>query len=348
MMNILKNHKKRIIIISIICLAFFAVLTITNHMLEERLHIRENGKADTTEYQGHVAMINVDSDDELWTSLYKGARAAGKKQEIYFENFGQSFVEDYSAAELLEMAVAAKVDGVIVQPDGEEGLAEQIRAASEGGIPVMTILADMPDSERIGFVSGNDYTIGEMYGNQIVEEVEKKWENLDRDVRVTVLVDRGGEGTVPNLVYSGIHKSTASVSDKMELATSITGGTGEFESEETVRDLLLGENPPDVFVCLSSVDTISAYQSVVDYNRVGQTSIIGYYSSEDTLEGIQKGLIKSSIVVDAEKLGETAAEGMCEYLYTDSVSEYLTVVPTLLTKDNVDNYRTEEQQGGRK
>lgn len=347
-MDILKNHKKRIMIISIICLAFFAVLTITNYMLEEKLHIRENGEADTTEYQGHIAMINVDSDDELWTSLYKGARTAGKKQGIYFENFGQSFAKDYSAAELLEMAVAAKVDGVIVRPDGGEGLAEQIRIANEEGIPVMTILADIPDSERIGFVSGNDYTIGEMYGNQIVEEVEKRWENLNRDVRISLLVDSGGEEPVPNLVYSGIHNATTNVSDKMELATSVTGGTGEFESEETVRDLLLGEDPPDVFVCLSSVDTISAYQSVVDYNRVGQTSIIGYYSSEDTLEGIQKGLIKSSIVIDAEKLGQTAAEGMCEYLYTDSVSEYLTVMPTLLTKDNVDDYRTKEQQGGRK
>lgn len=342
-MKMSKDNKKRILIIGIICIAFFVILTIINYTLETKLNIRESGKTDMKEYREHVAMINVDSGDELWTSLYEAARTVGKEQRIYFENFGQSFVEDYSAAELLEMAVAARVDGIIVCPDGRESLVEQIRAAGKEGIPVMTILRDVPGSERISFVSSNDYTIGEMYGNQIIEEVEKKWNDLERDVKVTVLVDGRNEESVPNLIYSGIHEATESVSDKMELTTSVTGGTGEFESEETVRDLLLGQNPPDVFVCLNSVDTISAYQSMIDYNRVGQTEIIGYYSSESTLEGIQKGIIKSSIVINAGELGKAAAKGMCEYLYTDSVSEYLTVTPTLITKSNVEDYQTKDE-----
>ena len=64
--------------------------------------------------------------------------------------------------------------------------------------------------------------------------------------------------------------------------------TGMFESEENVRDLILDTSYPDIIVCMSAVDTSSAIQCVVDYNKVGQTSIIGYYAQKDTLRGSRK------------------------------------------------------------
>ena len=82
---------------------------------------------------------------------------------------------------------------------------------------------------------------------------------------------------------------------------------------------------------------------MVDYNRVGQIAIIGYYSSEDTLEGIQKGIIKSSVLINAQDLGKTAAQGMSEYLEKEYVNEYLTVTPTLITRENVKDYMEKDE-----
>lgn len=342
-MKLSDENKSRIGIGVIVCVMFIVIMTFINIFLENKFEMNDNTKAATEDYRCHVAMVNTDASDELWLSVYEGAKAQGEKQGIFIENFGERLVEEYSTEQLFEMAVAAKVDGIIVLPDNIDEMASQIKAATKAGIPVMTILSDVPNSGRVSFVSGNNYTIGEMYGKQIIEEVEKKWNEMKRKIRVTVLVDSGSEGAVPNLIYSGIHEATSSAGNKMELVTNVIQNMGNFESEETVRELLLGPEPPDVIVCLRSVDTISAYQSIIDYNRVGQTSIIGYYSSDDTLEGIRKGIIKSSIVINAEELGKVAADGMCEYLDKHYVSEYLTVMPTLITSENVEEYMSGEK-----
>ena len=108
--------------------------------------------------------------------------------------------------------------------------------------------------------------------------------------------------------------------------------TGMFESEENVRDLILDTSYPDIIVCMSAVDTSSAIQCVVDYNKVGQTSIIGYYAQKDTLEGIQKGIVESSVLINPTEWG------MNEYLKKRHISEYLTVSPELITADNIKKY----------
>ena len=342
MKNILEK-KNRVIIITVICIAFLSILIGVSMLLENMLDIREKTKVNDTIYEKHVAMISGEPTEEFWLSIYNSAREEGKKQGIYIENFGERLVKEYTTEELVEMAIAARVDGIILKADGGDDLAEEIRKAAKEKIPVMTILTDVPNSERISFVSGSDYATGEMYGNLIIEEVQKKREQEDRQIRVTVLVDSDSENATPNLIYSGIHEKIASLGEKIMLSAKIIDNSGKFESEETVRDLILDQEPPDIIVCLSAVDTISTYQSIIDYNRVGQISIIGYYSSEDTLEGIQKGIIQSSVLINAQDLGETAADGMSEYLEEEYVSEYLTVTPTLIEKSNVENYMKKDE-----
>ncbi len=337
-MKISDEGKRRIVFLVIICVVFLVILIGIDELLKRKLEIREKTQLDDTIYEKHIAMINEDPSEEFWRAIYKGAREEGEKLGIYIENLGEGLIDDYTTEELFEMAIASKVDGIILKADDNKTLAEMIEKATKENIPVMTILSDVKNSERISFVSGSDYAIGEMYGSQIAEEVWKKRSNTERKIKVSVLIDSNSKNETPNLIYSGIHQATASISDQLELSASVIDNSGMFESEEIVRNLLLETAPPDIIVCLSAVDTISTYQCVIDYNRVGQTSIIGYYSSADTLEGIQKGIIKSSVQIDAQELGKTAAQGMSKYLVKKYVSEYLTVKPTLIVKENVEDY----------
>ena len=342
-MKKLNDKKYRIAFLAGICLLLLAVTAGVNVSLNNKLKTEKKNEGVGKSYRYHIAMISECPTEEFWMSIYESAREEGKKNGVYIENFGEGLVEEYTTEELFEMAIAAKVDGIILKADGGKGLEEQIKKATKEEIPVMTILSDVPESQRISFVGGNDFATGELYGSEILEEAERKWNDLGRTIRVAVLVDSNSEQNTPNLIYSGIHEATASFGPRMELSASVIDNAGKFESEETVRDLLLDSRPPDILVCLSAVDTISAYQSVVDYNRVGQTSVIGYYSSEDTLEGIRKKIIKSSVLINALELGQTAARGMCEYLENAYVSEYLAVTPALITRDNVNEYMKKDK-----
>ena len=303
-----------------------------NHKAGER----EVRPKDSAVYSYHVAIISENSSDIFWQSLYEGARKEGEKEGIYPENFGADLNEEYTAEELMRMAVASKVDGIMVECDESAEMQEEIRRATDAGIPVITMLNDDPDSGRISYVGMNHYSLGEIYGREVLDAAGGK------ESRVAVLVPINNEETSPNNIYSGISEAIAGTSKEIEVSTVRTGEDKEFVSEEAVRNLLVDtKSRPDILVCLSATDTISAYQCVRDYNLVGEVKIIGYYTSPEILEGIQNGVIKSTIVTDAGEIGILGIQAMKEYLTQSYTNEYFPVSVILIDKKNVNQYIAE-------
>lgn len=324
------------VVMGVILLAMGAA----NVIWDRNMALGQESDADSAVYQYHIAMIGSSPYDEFWASVYEGANETGKACGAFVENFGQGLEADYTVEELMQMAIAAKVDGIIVEADKGDGMKEWIDLAAGEGIPVMTILSDAPNSSRISFVSGNSYALGEVYGSQILEAVQERGreEGAPKAAKVAVLINAGGKNSQQGLIYSGIREAVSASPERMNLSTVSIDSQGRFESEETVRNLVLGEERPDILVCLSAVDTISAYQCVVDYNMVGKITIIGYYSSEETLEEIRRGVVKPTISINAGEMGKTAAEGMYDFLTKEHVSEYLPVASELITLENVGSY----------
>ena len=89
---------------------------------------------------------------ENWKKIYQGAKDAGKGDQIPIENFGETLSGEYSTEELMEMAIADRVDGIIVQVSDEEAVSAQIDKAEEQNIPVITIRSDAPASKRVSSV----------------------------------------------------------------------------------------------------------------------------------------------------------------------------------------------------
>lgn len=343
-----ENNKKVLFFTSATTILVLAAMVMVNIFLGGKLALEQTALSDTKSYKYHVAMIGKNPSDDFWVSIYEGARKEGEEKNAYVENFGSELTTSYSVEERMRMAIAAKVDGIVLEVECEEDLVSLIEDASNAGIPVMTILSDAPKSKRISFVSSNDYAVGEIYGNQIIEEVQKQGGNTDSDekIRIMVLIDSGESNSPPSLIYSSIRECVAPVADEIELSAVLIDNSRQFESEETIRNLVLRKDYPQILVTLSTVDTIGAYQSVVDYNMVGKIALIGYYSSPDILEMIQKGIVKSTVSVNAEEMGKTVADGICEYLSTRYISEYLPVTAELIDANNVEEYikRTEEEK----
>lgn len=342
-----QNKSIKIYILVIITLLLVtSVIAAAEVSLNKKLAVSESGAMDEKIYKKHIAMIGGGSaKDIFWESIYEGARERGEKYSMYVENFGAGLSSDYSCEDLLGMAIAAKVDGIIVKPDGESGTNNLISEAADNGIPVITILEDNPNSKRLSFVTANDYSLGELYGKRVVKLIEAKSSGknsqTDEKVRIAVMVGQKVEDSAPNLIYSGIRDYAAKkhVDEGIEWVTVGSSNGGEFASEETIRDMVLDDKErPDMIVCFSAVDTISAYQCIIDYNLVGKVSIIGYYTSSEILDGIKKGIIDSTIVVDTKEMGKAGVDGLHDYFSKGYVSEYLQVGSSLITRENIDGY----------
>ena len=231
----------------------------------------------------------------------------------------------------MKIAIASKVDGIILEPNGEENIGDLINEADDAGIPVITVFKDVPGSKRKSFIGINGYNQGQAYSKQ-VNELINEGKN-----KITVLLNSDGTNTSQNVIYSSILESIANKNVVVESAIVNTQST--FSSEEDIRNIIMDkENPPDVLVCLTAADTICAYRAVVDYNKVGEIDIIGYYDSDIILTAIENNIVHSTMTIDANKMGAYCVEALTEYRKTKRVSDYYSVDISVINKENVKDY----------
>lgn len=287
-------------------------------------------------YDWHFAMVVGDTDDQFWSSAYEAAAQAARESGAVLELTGGDQSGAYDVQDQMRMAIAQQVDGILLYPDGTEEMTTLIDSATSQGIPVITLMEDDTDSTRQAHVGGNSYDQGLEYG-QLITQLCQEAEEVER---VTVLLD-ANRSTSQEILYAAILETCDGLALEIQAVTVESGDT--FSAEETVRDLIVEEERPDLLVCLSDMDTTSAYRAVVDYNRVGVVRLIGNYDAAQTLTAIQKGIIYATVTVDPQQLGVQAVESLTEYLTGGRTSGYTTVDQVVITQETVEAYLAEKE-----
>ncbi len=341
MLRLLKSFKKnRVIMLAAVIsisagfLIIFIGMTLYRSRLTD-LGADENVKYNTYKY--HYALLSEEADAPFWEAIYDGAMEKGKEMDIYVERIGSNLPRVYPLLDLMKIAIASNVDGIIIEPNGEEEIVELINIADEAGIPVITVLNDEPNSKRKSFVGVNSYNQGQIYGKQVLEVVEEGKRN------VTVLLNSDSSSAGMSVIDSGIREMVAG---NGVLVNSVNVNTqSTFGSEEDIRNIIKDtQNPTEVLVCLTAIDTRYAYQAVVDYNKVGVIDIIGYYDSDLILRAIQKNIIHSTMTIDAKQMGAYCIEALNEYKETGQVSDYFSVDIYAISNDNIKDYINEQSE----
>ena len=113
-------------------------------------------------YQHHFVVIVENSDLPFWQDVVQSMREEAERCDALLELWGEnrSTAMEYTASDYMDMAIAAKVDGIILEYTGERSLDRKIEAAGAYGIPVVTVLKDAPSTSRVSFVGANSYQLG--------------------------------------------------------------------------------------------------------------------------------------------------------------------------------------------
>ena len=314
--------------------------------------------ADGASYGQYYVMIVDDRKDTFWQAVYQGAYEAGQKEDIYVELLGDNLSKDYSKEDLMRIAVSSEVDGIIVTAGEGEEMSKLIDGAAGAGIPVVTLYEDNTHSNRCSFVGVGSYNLGREYGRQILKLAEERGtENVvvydgstfavvhgkaeDEALKVAVLVNAYAKDSSQNILCSGIQETIdmeKSGEVPIEISLITIDDTNAFAVEESIRDIFMEEDIPDIIVCLNELSTTCVYQAVVDYNRVGQVNILGYYDSDTILKAIDRNVIYSTISVDTMQMGSFCVDALSEYHELGYTSQYFTADITLIDKNNVSEY----------
>ena len=308
-----KNRQNSVLMGMLICIVIAFAVTLGGFAILRR-QMAKTDLEETKEqsYEAHYAFIVDNPEDEYWQQVYEAAKEEGKKQNIYVEQIFENVSQTYETKEYMDIAIAEKVDGILLQ-SSSKSVGPEMNAAMEAGIPVVTMLHDNYSGRRCAFVGVNDSSLGDSYAELIQENISKKKKD------VLLLMEKNGDLGDNNLVLQTIRQKVQGAKIRVQLLE----GEDEFATEKAVRDCILDEKQcPDVLVSLSLEGTAYAYQVVVDYSKVGTVKIIGAYENDEIRRGLGKKVIAASVAIDSEAIGKTAIQALQEYKKNGIVNEY--------------------------
>ncbi len=326
--------KKNTMLTTIIGLTIITVLLTALWIYSDQniRSIEEQGSAQGT-YSRHYVLVSTEKSD-LWNSVYSGASECAKQHGVYLEWIGEGAQTEIDESDALKIAVASHVDGIILNQGSSSDLADLIDRAEEAGIPVITALADNTSSQRTSYVGISGYEMGEFYGQQVLRALH------EGENRILILSGSfvGKENTNLNLLYSQMIQSVENRKEEDQTAifsTQTINTETSFDAEEDIRDILMKtEELPDILICLDLTSTECAVQALIDYNEVGNVTLIGYYASNTVLDAVSKGIMMSSMGINGQEVGQKCIEALEEYYELGNVSEYFNVSPQLIDDSN--------------
>lgn len=290
-------------------------------------------------YDQYYALICENND--FYRQVYKFAKSEGDVNGVCVDMFSDRYSDEYSVADLLKIAIESNVDGIIVESDASSEIASLIDEATGKGINVVTLMTDCPDSMRRSSVQVSGYNLGRQYGSQVASS------EMFFGEKVLFITDSAKQSAGEMLIFTGIQDYINEVTPNMNISMSAyaVDGSDIFVIEEMIREIFKDETLlPDVIICPDERTTASVYQALVDYNRVGEIRLLGYYDSDTILKGIKEGVIEASITVDVSQLGEYAVSALYEYNKYGYVSDYYTVDTTLINAKNIDGFLNLENE----
>lgn len=290
----------------------------------------------STVYNRHYVLIADDGNSLLWDSIYESAHGEAAASNAYLELIRPDDNPEYTLADCLRIAIASKVDGIILRPDGSEEIRNLIDAAASQGIPVVTVLEDDSASARISFVGLNSYQMGDAYTEQVLRLLHPDFTGI------MALTNSSANDAGTNLIYTYMTRlleQRRKNGQLMNISAYSIDSSLDFNAEEVIRDIFVnGKELPDILICMDEIITECAYQALIDYNEVGNVDIIGFYYSDTILEAVRRGTISATIALDTDEIGRYGIDALEEYRSLGHTSSYYSVGLNIITADNAADF----------
>lgn len=254
--------------------------------------------------QPHFVLISQQHDNPYWQQVRRGAEEAAARLGVRLEYVGPVRADLKAHRKLLDMAIAARVDGILTQGLTEAEFVPLIDKAVERGIPVVTIDTDALRSRRLAYIGTDNYDSGVRAGHWFVRAtggqavvgiVTGTLEAINQQQRV--------EGFLSVVAgFPGIRVAGKEVSniDKVQAVAA--------------ADKLLREHPDlTAIFATSALDGPGAAQAVKNRGLTGRVLIVGYDDVPETIEFLRAGLIHATVVQKPVLMGRRGVERLVDH-----------------------------------
>lgn len=286
----------------------------------------QNETVEQKEDAYHFAFIAEEEDNEYWDEIYQGAKHAAANQSVYLDYIAPKKASNEEALTLLDRMIAAKVDGIIIYGMDHQRFTELVHKGAERGIPVVTVDADMQNSERKAYLGSNNQEAGKKLAQTVMENTQE-----DNDIGIII----GREDSVSQQERLEGFEQEIEKSDKAQISAQETSDMTTIGASLAVYQMYKEHPEITDFVGFSALDGAGAAEGLSDINPHADIDIYAFDKLPVTLSWMKKGVIKAAVDQQPQKMGEEAVYSMVQLQGKDYVETPPFTETTIIRKSDV-------------
>ncbi len=235
----------------------------------------DEGASEDTKDLTYAVITHSGPGDAFWDRVKSGAERAGKDYGVKVDYNNDP--DPAKQSQLIDNAVAQKVDGIVVSMANPDGLESSIKKAVAAGIPVVTINSGVDKFKEFGAIThiGQSETIaGEAVGERLKDEGKKK--------AICVIQEAGNVGLEERC-------KAAAKSFGGDMSNIQVDGTNDAEVKATIKSKLQSDKSIDTVLTLGGQYAIDAVGAVDESGS--KASVATFDLSEDVVKNIESGKI---------------------------------------------------------
>ena len=265
----------------------------------------------------------------FWDALREGIREAARPYapalDVDFQTYPRLGEGDIP---LFERALADGVNGLIVSPGNPAALARCIRKAAHANVPVVCVVTDAPDSERLTSVSANAFTVGAVAGELMAR-----------------FLPQGGKvafftGWLKTQDHAeklrGFESSLRSAASTIALGPIVEAHDDEREGHRRAIALLRAH--PDLQgMYVSTVNSLPVLHAAEERRRLAGLTIVTTDLFPGLVPWIRDGKVAATVYQRPVNQGRLALQALYHYLLDGTrPPSNIHVVPHLVMRSNLD------------
>ena len=255
-----------------------------------------------------IEVICMGFQHEYWQTVRMGTEKAAKELGIVVPFYGPAVETEVDVQiGMFENSMAKKVDGILLAPCDSEALVPLVEKATRQGIVVATFDTDINKTDnRISFIATDNYAAGKLAGKNAGRLLGGKGKvgvvghlaaTMDTRERVGGFVD------VIRAEFPGI-----------QLLETVYGDGDHQKSLDKATDMMRAHPDLAAIYATNEGGAVGVALAVEQAKKVGRVKVIGFDSSEQEIDYLQKDVITGFVVQNPFQIGYLAVKTLYEHL----------------------------------
>lgn len=279
-----------------------------------------------------IAVIPKSMSHVFWTTVEKGAKAAGQEEGVEIVWKSPLKESDRGAQiDLVQQFIADGVSGIVLAPLDSKALVGPVQAAQQAGIPVVIIdsgLEAEAGTDFLSFVGTENQRAGKMGGEELVRL-------LGHQGKVVLLRYMAGSASTTDR-EAGFLSALENQAQIELISDNRFAGPTSGEAQVAALNMIDQLKQADAVFCPNESSTDGMLQALRKEGLLGTITFVGFDASPPLVEALRAGEIQALVVQNPYKMGSLGVKTMVDYLNGKKVDKNIDTGAVVVTRENME------------